>query len=185
MSVEEIFKEGITEVVVTTISAKGKPNAAPMGVVRRGSRYFIRMFPDTRTLKNVEQTGYLVANVTTDPMPYVLSAFIEIEPEDFVMEKDMTVPWLKGAAAWVYCRCQIGEAVEILPLRDTIVERRVPSFSRAFPAIIEATIVGTRMRFYKADEGEKKIEAYDSIVRKCGNPREIEAMETLKKILNI
>ncbi|HEY3422830.1 MAG TPA: DUF447 domain-containing protein [Methanocellaceae archaeon] len=182
---DEIFKEGITEVVVTSISKSGEPNAAPMGVVRHGDRYFIRMFPNTTTLKNVGETGYLVANVTTDPLVYVISAFENLGSDYFINEKDMTVPRLKGAAAWVYCKCSVSEYVAIEPISSEVVERVVPVFSRAFPAIIEATIVGTRLRFYKGNEGEKKIHEYESIVRKCGSPRELEAMKKLKEILNL
>ena len=182
---DEIFKEGITEVIVTSVSKSGEPNAAPMGVVRHGDRYFIRMFPNTTTLKNVEETGYLMANVTTDPLVYVVSAFENLDSSYFSMEKDLIVPSLKGAAAWVYCKCSVGEYVAVEPVTSTIVERVVPVFSRAFPAIIEATILGTRIRFDKGGESEKKIHEYASIVRKCGSPRELEAMEKLKQILNL
>ncbi len=182
---DEIFKEGITEVIVTSVSKSGEPNAAPMGVVRHGDRYFIRMFPNTTTLKNVEETGYLVANVTTDPMPYVISAFEKLEPGYFIREKDMTVPRLKDAAAWVYCKCSVSEYVALEPISSAIVERVVPVYSRAFPAIIEATILGTRLRFDKGGESEKKIHEYESIVRKCGSPQELEAMKKLKQILNL
>lgn len=182
---DEIFKEGITEVIVTSVSKSGEPNAAPMGVVRHGDRYFIRMFPNTTTLKNVEETGYLMANVTTDPLVYVISAFENLDSGYFVQENDLIVPRLNGAAAWVYCKCSVGEAVALEPIRSAVIERVVPCFSRAFPAVIEATIVGTRLRFYKGGEGEKKIHEYESIVRKCGSPKELEAMKKLKEILNL
>lgn len=185
MRVDEVFQEGITEAIITTISKNGIPNAAPMGVVRRGDRYFIHMFPNTRTLRNVEETSYLMANVTTDPMVYVISAFEDLDKSYFYYETDMGPPRLKDAAAWVYCKCNIGEAVSLEPVRVSIVERTVPRFSRAFPSIIEATIVGTRLRFYKGGEGEKKIHDYESIVRKCGGPKELEAMNKLKEILNL
>lgn len=183
MSVGEIFKEGITEVIITSISKDGVPNAAPMGVVAHGDIYFIRMFPNTTTLRNVEETGHLVANVTTDPMIYVISAFENLEAGYFTNEQDIAVPVIKNASAWVYCKCSVGEAVKLEPVTAKVVERDVPRFSRAFPAIIEATIVGTRLRFYKSDVGEKKIHEYESIVRKCGGPRELEAIAKLKQLL--
>jgi hypothetical protein len=181
--VGEIFKEGITEVIITSISRDGVPNAAPMGVVTHDGHYFIRMFPNTTTLKNVEETGHLVANVTTDPMLYVISAFDNLEAGYFSEEKDVSVPTIKNASAWVYCKCNVGEAVILEPIASKIIDLEVPRFSRAFPAIIEATIVGTRLRFYKGDVGEKKIHEYESIVRKCGGPRELEAIAKLKQLL--
>ena len=66
VTADEIFKDGSTEVIVTTVSKAGIPNAAPMGIVRKEGRYLIRMYTDTTTFKNVSDTGYLVANFTSD-----------------------------------------------------------------------------------------------------------------------
>jgi hypothetical protein len=110
-------------------------------------------------------------------------SILTLLPGYFSEEKDVAVPVIKNAAAWVYCKCSVGEAVRLEPVAAKVIERDVPRFSRAFPAIIEATIVGTRLRFYKGDTGEKKIHEYESIVRKCGGPRELEAIAKLKELL--
>lgn len=185
MSIDEMIPDGITEVVVTTVSANGIPNAAPMGIVRRGERMFISMYSGTKTLRNVLDTGYLVANFTTDPMVYVVSAFEDLNCDNFIFEDGMALPRLKGASALVYFKGKYDGVVELEPVDFKVIERRVPRFSRGFSSVIEATIVGTRLRFYKGDEGKKKLREYEVIVKKCGSPRDIEAMQKLKEILGI
>ncbi len=185
ITADDIFKEGITEVIVTTASKSGVPNAAPMGIVRQGGRYFIRMYSETTTFTNVSQTGYLAANLTSDPMVYVISAFRELSPEYFQFEEGVIAPALKDSAGRVYFKCRVKDVVELEPLSVKVAKCMLPVFNRGFAAVIEATIVGTRMRFYKGDEGKKKILEYEAVVKKCGSPADIEAMKKLKEILNL
>lgn len=181
----DIFKEGITEVIVTTVSRDGVPNAAPMGIVRQDRRYFIRMYSETTTFSNVSQTGYLAANFTVDPMVYVISAFGELPPGCFQFEEGMIAPWLKDAAGRAYFKCRVKDVVELEPVSVKVAKCMLPVFSRGFAAVIEATIVGTRLRFYKGDEGKKKILEYESVAKKCGSPADIEAIKKLKEILKL
>jgi len=64
----------------------------------------------------------------------------------------------------------------------------VRAINRGLNAIIEATILATRLKVNENDtkEGQKqrilrKIAYYDGIVEKCGGEREKEAMKILKK----
>lgn len=184
-AIEDILREGISEVVVTTVSKSGIPNAAPMGIIRKDNTYIIRMFSDTTTFRNVSDTGFLVANFITDPRIYVISAFQDLSPEYFRFEDGMVPPRLKDAAGWAYFKCQVREVVNLEPVTAKTAKCTLPVFSRAFAAVIEATIVGTRLRFYKNNEGVKKIKEHEAIVKKCGSPADIEAMKKLKEILNI
>jgi hypothetical protein len=185
LKVDDVIKEGITEVIVTTVSRSGTPNAAPMGIVSQRGRFFIRMFTDTTTFINVSQTGYLVANFTTDALVYVVSAFQELSPDQFKFEEGMVPPRLKDARGWAYFKCTVKDVVEMEPLSVKAAQCSLPSFNRAFAAVIEATIIGTRLRFYQGDEGQKKILEYETVVKKCGSPADIEAMKKLKKILGL
>jgi len=42
------IQEGISEVIATTISLTGKPNAAPIGIISDGKMYAI-IYPNTLT----------------------------------------------------------------------------------------------------------------------------------------
>jgi hypothetical protein len=184
-SIEDIIKEGIAEVIVTTVSRSGIPNAAPMGIVRKDGHFFIRMYTDTTTFRNVSDTGYLTANFTADSRIYAVSAFRDLAPEYFQFEDGMVSPRLKDSAGWAYFKCQLKDVVILEPVFVKIARCSMPVFNRGFAAVVEATIVGTRLRFYKGDEGVRKIREHEAVVKKCGSPADIEAMKKLKEILGL
>lgn len=180
---EEIFQEGITETIVTTLSGDGVPNAAPMGIVKRGESLFIRMYPGTHTFANVKETGHLVANIVTDPLIFVTTAFEDLERGFYVPQPNLP-PVIKDAYAWVYFKADIDGVVKLTQVRSEVVKTTVPRFSRGFASVIDATITGTRLHFL-GDEGRRRIHEDDVLVQKCGTPRDIEAMKKLKNILGL
>jgi|AGTN01.1.fsa_nt_gi Uncharacterized conserved protein len=181
--IDDILPQGITETIVTTMSADGRPNAAPMGIVRQGDRMLIRMFPGSITFGNVSETGHLVANIVTDPMVFVVSAFEDLDSSYFVAQRDMP-PTIRDTYAWVYFKAEVDGTVRLTPLKSEVLQRKVPSFSRGFAAVIDAAVTGTRLRFL-GDEGKKRIHEDDVLVGKCGTPRDIEAMSRLRQILGL
>jgi uncharacterized protein len=180
---DEILLQGITETIVTTLSKDGMPNAAPMGLVRQGAKMLIRMFPGSRTFVNVSETGHLVANIVTDPLVFVVSAFEDLDSSYFVPRDDMP-PVIRDASAWVYFKAEVEGTIRLTPLKSEVLCRKVPSFSRGFAAVIDAAVTGTRLKFL-GDEGRKRIHEDAVLVEKCGTPRDIEAMERLKAILGL
>jgi hypothetical protein len=182
-AIDEILGPGITETIATTLSADGKPNAAPMGIVRQGDSFFIRMYPGSQTFRNVSETGKLTINIVDDPMIFVLSAFGDLD--DSYFEPWQGMPHLiKGAYAWVFCEAVVDGVVRLNPLKSEIVRRRVPRFSRGFAAVIDAAVTGTRLKFL-GEEGKKKIREDAVLVEKCGTQADKEAMQKLKDILGI
>jgi hypothetical protein len=181
--IDEILPEGITETIVTTLSADGRPNAAPMGVVRQGERLIIRMFPGSNTFRNVSETGNLVVNIVTDPVVFVVSAFEDLDSSYYITKGDMP-PVIRDAYAWVHFKAEVDGTVRLTPLKSEILRCKVPSFSRGFAAVIDAAVTGTRLRFL-GDEGRKRIHEDAVLVEKCGTPRDIEAMGRLKQILGL
>jgi hypothetical protein len=179
------FREGISEVIATTHN--GGPNAAPMGIINRGSLY-VAIYKDSHTFMNVQKNHQLVANFVADPVLYVRSAFEDLDPDYFLMDKEALV--LKEAYAWVEFECSIRERpaqksaiVELQPVRSVILQRPIISISRAFCAVLEATIHATRYKLLKDAACLQLIDDYEHIVRKCGGKREFEAFELLKKYL--
>jgi hypothetical protein len=180
---DEILLEGITETIVTTLSADGRPNAAPMGIVRQGDKMLIRMFPGSCTFRNVTETGHLVANIITDPMIFVISAFEDLDSSYFIPQSNMP-PVIRDAYAWIYFKAEVDGTIRLTPVKSEILKRKVPSFSRGFGAVIDAAVTGTRLHFL-GDEGRKRIHEDAVLVEKCGTPRDVEAMGRLKAILGI
>ncbi|OPY26182.1 MAG: hypothetical protein A4E28_02640 [Methanocella sp. PtaU1.Bin125] len=181
--IDEILQPGITETVVTTLSIDGKPNAAPMGIVRQNDSLYIRMFPGSNTFRNVSGTGKLVINIVDDPVVFVCSAFRDLDESYYVPQPGMP-PLITGVYAWVYCEARVEGTVRLTPVKSEIVRRRVPRFSRGFAAVIDAAVTGTRLKFL-GEEGKKKIREDAVLVEKCGTPADKEAMRRLKEILDI
>ena len=185
MNIHEFGFKGTSEIIATTVSKSGKPNAAPIGIISDGNLY-ARIYTNTQTYANVKITKKLVANIVDDPLLFVLSAFMELPLEEFRMEDD--VPVLKGAKAWVAFECSMEDhperaTVNLRPLRGKIMQRSIQPVNRGFNAVIEATINATRYLATKDPKYLRRIEHYEEIVGKCGGRREKDAMRKLKEFL--
>ena len=117
--------EGISEVIFTTISPDGIPNAAPMGLHRKGGRLFARIY-NSKTLENIMSKPVAAANIVDDPVLFVQSALSDAEPERFEYVEDF--PVLKDAMGWILfeCKCKKGETisvVELSPVKGKITTR--------------------------------------------------------------
>ena len=119
--------EGISEVIFTTISPEGIPNAAPMGLHRKGNRLFAQIY-SSKTLENIISKPELVANIVDDPVLFVQSSLSDLEPERFKFVEGF--PVLKNALGWILfdCRCKKGEkisVVELSPLKGKINQQKI------------------------------------------------------------
>ncbi len=180
-----LLSNGISEIIATTQGDKF--NAAPMGIVNRGFLY-INMYTGSHTFLNVRQNGQLVANLVSDPILYVESAFDDLKPTCFVC--DNGVPVLKTAYAWIEFVCtfpdqriQRNTVVRLRPVRSKIIKRPIAPINRGFNAVIEAAIHATRYCVLKEPKYLELIDHYGRIVKKCGGQHELKAFELLKTYL--
>ncbi len=179
--------DGISEVIFTTLSKDGNPNAAPMGLHRKEGRLFAMIY-NSRTLENILDRPVAVANIVDDPVLFVLSSLCDLEPERF--EYVNGFPVLKDALGWVLfdCRCKKGERislVELSPVDGKINQRKIQPVNRGFNGVIEAAIHATRYVVFKEKKYLDSIEHYNTIIKKCGGAREKEAMVMLYKLIRI
>jgi len=185
--------EGISEVIVTTRSASGKPNAAPIGVITHinnengKAQHFVKLYRKSQTLANVLATTTLAANVTNDAVVFVKAAFENLSEDYFTVFVDM--PVLTKANAWiVFTSVAVEESrdyfrFQLTPQAVEIRRKEVKAINRGLNAVIEAAILATRY-YLTEDEQEKEemkrlMERYADIVKKCGGRREKEAMSIL------
>lgn len=186
IDIEEFgISEGISEVIFTTISPDGIPNAAPIGLHRKGKRLFARIY-SSKTLENIISKPELAANIVDDPVLFVQSSLSDIEPERFDFVDDF--PVLKDAIGWILfdCRCKKGENISVVdlnPIDGKINRRKVQFINRGFNAVIEASIHATRYVSLKEKKYLECIEYYNNIVKKCGGAREMEAMKLLYELI--
>ncbi len=178
------IQDGISEVIATTMSKEGMPNAAPIGIIS-DKKICARIYPDTHTHSNIHATKKLVANVVSDPLLFVSSALGDLDEREFYTVDEL--PVLRCADAWVSFECekdkQDNTLIHLHPIKGRILRKRVQAISRGTNAIIEATIHTTRYLAMKDEKYLEWIAHYEDIVKKCGGCREKEAMKKLREII--
>lgn len=186
--------EGISEVIVTTESGAGVPNAAPIGIISErtteGERsYFVKFYRGSQTLANVLETGRLAANVTSDAALFVQTAFDDLPVSCFTVFAGM--PVLREANAWIIFTCElVDERQEYLRFQlcsaaVKINRKEVKAINRGLNAVIEATVLATRLRI-TTEKRERQVlkqelEQYAAIVATCGGLRENQALAILRE----
>lgn len=181
------IREGISEVIFTTLSPDGIPNAAPMGLHRKGNRLFARIY-NSKTLDNIISKPIAAANIVDDPVLFVKSALSDVEPERFECVDGF--PVLKDATGWILfdCKCKKGKGisvVELSPVKGKINQIKLQPINRGFNAVIEASIHATRYVILKEQKHLKCIKYYSTIVNKCGGAREKAAMRLLYEAIGL
>jgi hypothetical protein len=181
------LREGISEVIVTTKSASGTFNAAPIGIITRANDYFVKLYSGSTTLSNVMETSRLTANVTDDAVLFVKAAFKHLDESYFSLFRGF--PVLREADSWIVFQAMLAKksseysVLHLMPNAVQINREELKAINRGLNAVIEAAILATRYPVVK-DEGYQEqiitlMKRYADVVEKCGGPREKEAMEFL------
>ena len=213
--VYDIIGEGINEVIVTTVSKDGVPNAAPIGIIRKNEKVFVKLFAST-TCQNVIDSGYLVANITHDPMIFVMAALDYLDDGYFECMEYGNAPTcianacteaactgdtrafafpfpfrrLKGCSCILF-ECQRltdGTEPEVFSLKpvSAVIEKQVPiPVNRGFNALIEACVAATRFVLYKDVESLDVIRNSKVLVNKCGSRLDSDAFELLLQKIGV
>ncbi len=190
--------DGISEVIATTRSESGVPNAAPIGIIRNnrshgshgshrngGDQICVRIFSGSHTRQNVIETGEMVANIIRDPVMYVDSTFGDIDPDMFEYPDTGGCPALKHANAWLLFECKQskGNLFELTTVKGVVCNTPVVGVNRGFNAVIESLVHATRYQLKRDPKYLDLIRHYEQIVRVCGGTREKEAIVKLKEIM--
>lgn len=183
-----ILGDGINEIIATTANpATGVPNAAPMGIICRNGRIMMRLFHGTDTEANIRASGWVVANLTFDPMVYVRSAFEDLPDDAFtdIAARDIPMQRLSACEAWEAFTTTIVSdnpetlIVELTPVAAEILDLQPHPPNRAFAGIIEATVHATRYVVTRDPALWVLIEQAGAVVRKCGGEECVAAFEVL------
>ena len=168
----------IIESLVTTMDAEGRVNLAPMGV-EWGEQVVLKPFRDTTTFRNLVATRAAVLHLTDDVLLFVEAALGEPR---FTWRPAGTV---RGAVLDDACSWRELEVLTLddAPPRARIVMRAVSAghgreflgFNRARHAVLEGTILATRLHLLPADEVGAQFERLAIPVEKTAGPREREA----------
>ena len=191
-----ILGDGINEVIATTADpATGAPNAAPMGIICRNDRIMMRLFHGTHTERNIRASGWVVANLTFDPMVYVQSAFGDLPEDAFAKitagESNLHLPTpklmqrLRTCEAWEAFTATIVSdnpetlVVELIPVSFGIINLLPHPPNRALAGIVEATVHATRYVMTRDPALWVLIEQSAETIRKCGGKEHGAALDVL------
>ena len=174
----------IVETIFSTLNENDEPNFAPMGILWGEEFFTVRPFRNTRTCRNLLANGYGVANLTDDVLAFVQSGLYKMELPFFPAKK---VP---GAVFQRTCSWSEAEVVahevstDRAEIRCRVLHREQQKdflgFCRARNAIIEATILATRLALYSPETVSGKLAAYKEIVEKTGADEERQAFRLVQ-----
>jgi hypothetical protein len=181
----------ILEGIVTTLSATGLVNIAPMGPrVEPGmKRFTLRPFPSSQTYRNLKIHGEGVFHVTDDVLLLAMAAIGPVEP----LPTFLSARCVRGFVLADACRAyefQVvhmddsqqrvaidAEVVHVERMRDFL------GFNRAKHAVVEAAILATRKHLLPSEQIETEYRKLAVLVEKTGGNQEREAFAFLAHYL--
>ncbi|WP_404309923.1 DUF447 domain-containing protein [Neorhodopirellula lusitana] len=182
----------ILESIITTISADGEVNIAPLGpIVLPGNSegelpsFCLRPYEGSRTCANLLSVGKAVINVTDDVLLLAKSAIGHVSPDGLVCAAEGASKQhmrLKDCHRWF--------AVDVIeysgtPPRHEMLAKCISEgivgpffgFNRAKHAVIEAAILATRIGLIDSEEVLRSISELRIPVEKTSGPDEAMAFE--------
>ncbi|MGE4000308.1 MAG: DUF447 domain-containing protein [Planctomycetaceae bacterium] len=177
----------ILEGIVTTRSAAGVVNVAPMGPIvdEWMQTLLLRPFQTSTTYRNLKQSGCGVFHVTDDVLLLAQAAIGRLDrlPEVVPAERVEGVV-LQSACRWY--------EFEVVSLEDSEARTRIEArvvhvgrlreffgFNRAKHAVLEGAILATRVHLLPRDEILAEFARLASPVEKTAGPREQQAFQLL------
>lgn len=171
----------IVETVTTTINPDGTVNCAAMGVEWGDEAIVIKPFRSTRTLRNLEQRGAAVVNLTDDILLFAQAALEDPHPPTRpAAVVDGAV--LADACSW---REVTVEEIDATGPRARVMARVVGrgtgrefiGFNRASHAVLEASILASRAARLPAEAIRVELARLGVVVDKTAGARERAAMD--------
>ncbi|HEV8200910.1 MAG TPA: DUF447 domain-containing protein [Candidatus Polarisedimenticolia bacterium] len=174
----------ILETLVTTVDAGGQAHCAPMGIVPEGEGFLLKPFRTAGTCANLEATGEGVVNFTDDVLLFARSALSPFVPKGRPAEK-VLAPILEAACSWREFRVAARElGPERALFRAQVVAagraRDFLGYNRAQHAVIEATILATRLHLLDAAFIRSELDRLRPPVDKTAGPVEREAFDFVR-----
>jgi hypothetical protein len=177
----------IVETIFSCLNPSGQPNFAPMGILWGEEALIVRPFRNTTTCHNLLTSGYGVVNLTDDVLAFVQTALYDAVLPHFPAR---VVP---GAVFQEACAWREVEVIDETgsPERAEVHcrvlyrgwQREILGFCRAQSAVIEATILATRLHMYTREAILSDLEQYQQIVQKTGGEREKAAFKQVSEYI--
>lgn len=174
----------ILECLVTTVSPGGQVNIAPMGIIPEGDTVVLRPFQNTTTFRNLVAVPYAVANITDDAAAFAYSALGDYRAEVLPAQAVPGYYLVSACAYWELAVLAVDASQERAAVPCRVVRRQelrpFLGYNRARNAILEATILATRVHLLPVDQVLQEIDRLAVIVAKCGDEPEVAAMSFIQ-----
>ena len=175
----------VIETVVTTLNPDGSVNCGAMGVEWGAEQIVIKPFRGTRTLRNLRATGAAVVNLTDDVLLFSQAALGDPQPPTHPAAS-VEGAVLDDACSWREVRVEaIDDSEQRARVSTVVVDggtgREFLGLNRARHAVLEASILASRVRMLDAAELRTELRRLQVLVDKTGGSREREAMEYVRR----
>ena len=168
---------------MTTLDPGGAPYLAPMGVRMEDGLHVVAPFRPSRTLDNLLRAGQAVVNYTDDVRVF---AGFHTGRRDWPTVPAGTVHGVRLALALAHAEVEVARW-EDDAVRPRVYCRQVAhathgpfrGFNRAQAAVVEASILVSRLRLLPAEKVDRDMDYLRIAVEKTGGPREREAWRWL------
>jgi hypothetical protein len=179
----------ILEGIVTTVNADGTANISPMGplVDQQITQFVLRPYTTSRTYQNLKRTRQGVLHVTDDVELLARAAVHRLDP----LPKLAKAKKVRGFVLADACRWYEFEvsSLDDRSERTTIACRVVGKgrireffgFNRAKHAVVEASILATRVGFLPPEQIAEEFRRLAVLVEKTAGPQERRAFQFLNE----
>lgn len=179
----------IIEGLLTTTNDDGAPHVAPMGPVvdPELDTWLLRPFQTSTTFQWLRERPVCGFHVVDDVLTVVKAVLGE--PLDLEFEQLDSGTWIIASACHWYELCVVEwDISDVRSEARAVVQRqqvRRPfwGWNRAKHAILEATILMTRLHLLDRQAIQDDFQRFESAIDKTGGPRELQAWSMLKQYL--
>lgn len=181
----------ILEGLVTSLNAAGEVNLAPMGpIVDESLQHLVlRPFQTSTTYQNLKQRPYGVFHVVDNVLLIAQAALHRLDtvPETFPAEK-IEGRVLKDCCRWYEFEITTcDDSSDRTRLEANIIHsgrlRDMLGFNRAKHAVLEATILATRLHLIPEAEVRSQLAALASPVEKTAGPQERDGFDLVRDVV--
>mgnify|MGYP001203231665 FL=1 len=175
----------IKEAIVVTTNNKGKAHVAPMGIKCYGKQLIISPFIPSKTFNNLRENPFAVINYIDDVRVFA-KCLINNERHKINPTKRIKGYYLQNALTYLEVKVINFKANSIRPifkcriLKQTIL-KPFNGFNRAQAAVIEASILFSRLNILPFKKIQKEINYLQIAIDKTAGTREKLAWNLLMK----
>jgi|GEM_PF-4105017 len=159
---------------IASAYAKGGVYYTPLGFKPVGLRFQAKVYPETRLYNIVDEVGFIVLNLTRNPVHYLLSSFKkEFKPKlAFTKARCVDAPRLAGVEAYVetiVAGVRELSGLKIVELEPVCVDTGdlLTPYSRADAMLIEMIVYATKIRAFKSKGDEVNAGYYANLFKEA------------------